>query len=1012
MTPFLESIARQYISRYGDLSRFCFLFPNKRGGTFFLKYLRENAKGVMLAPEVIGIGDMMERLSGRTADSRLDLLFTLFDAYRDLQPADKRKDVDFESFRSWGDVVLSDFSEVDMYGVDPHELFTNLSDLRKIKTEYLTDDQRRIMKEYFGVEEPEGYGERFWSSMAYNSPKEEEQKRKTGIRTRFLQLWESLSPLYDALQSRLADKPLGYPGMIYKEALERIIDDGTAAFGCDKLVMCGFNVLSGMELSIFTELKKLTTVIDGTEEPFADFLWDAPGEILRDPDNSASRFLLKNIKVFPKPEWVDLTDCEPEDLPEVMEVTSSPSNAAQAKIASSILTDLRQRIGSKEFDSAKAAVVLPDENLLLPLLYSLPPSIDSVNLTMGYSLKLTPVISFVTRLRLMQLHKSLRNDVWCWYHQDVRTLLSHPYATVLCGRKAIGEIIRMLDNNRLYAVPAQRIAAIAPVLGSLFVPLTSESTQEETLLYLNRVLTDLKQRLSAKGEKDNFDADLIDIYLDALHRLGDALRAHDISVSYYTIFSLADRLLASEKINFEGEPLKGLQIMGLLETRGIDFDYLIIPSMNERIFPRRLRIKSFIPNNLRMAYGMAPAGYQEAVFAYYFYRMTARCKEVHFIYDASASGLKSADQSRYLLQLRNLYARDRLSIHDARFTLVARHDEEQMVLKTPTVMQQLAPFHIEGSESNLSASALTHYNRCPLLFYFESVMKVTDPTEPSQFMDPITLGIIVHDVMLNLYIPDKEKQRILLDPPVILTERHLKDLLDNPTKIDDTVRHYVNKNYLKLSDEDAGRPLKGDASICARMIGKMVRKVIRKDMRQAPVTLLGCEVSGSRIYTTSSGTKVNIKYAIDRIDRVGGRTRIVDYKTGSVHIVAANGMADVFSPSPEGSGILQLLLYANLYNLRYYGDDPSAHEPLQTVTYNIVNMELPNSVYRSDPSKRERELPSYKGSEITSHLDVNGEFLEHLDRQIEEIFDETIPFAQTTEKKHCAFCSFRSICGK
>lgn len=1060
--PFLKSIAEAYASKYDDLSDFLFVFPSKRAGTFFLTYLRDLSETPRVAPCVTSIAEFLSVTSRCELDSRIDLLFTLYDAYLNIGDKGSDREVtkeNFNAFRMWGDVVISDFSAVDMSGVDAEKLFSNVRDHHEIQSSFMTEEQIQVLEEYFGVSYNRENLDRFWLSMDYYSPTDKE-KRTTAVREKFLFLWEQLWPLYQEFNRLLDEKGMAYAGKAYKLALLNL--KAGMEIPEKKIVFVGFNVLSKMEWLIFDELRKRRTVINGEEMPLADFIWDATGPVLgaedemADHSQSAVQFISRNRERFPEPEWLIeyLETSDTDRFPDVIELHSSPSDVMQAKIAGQILRELKLQDKDEAFENARIAMVLPDEWLLLPTLYSIPEEVGSINLTMGYPLKLTSVLSFMERVKTMQLRQRKVDDERGYFHEDITLLLGHPLAQKLVGPYYSRRIKEEIVTKKKFTMTESELLAIAPESAFLWRPL-NKTTSRDAIVYLEEILEQLSNVIfrglkSPKHEKDpklkeklirarreaRLEASHIAIYRDALHRLDDAIQEHKIEMNSSTLFTLVDRLLAAEQVTFKGEPLEGLQVMGLLETRCLDFDCLVIPSMSEKIFPMKMRSKTFIPDNLRRAYGMPPSNYEEAVFAYYFYRLISRASQVYMIHDARVGGLKSGDVSRYVLQLEHLYARGKVKRIEHSFSLTSPNKRIMRADKTGKVAAILDEYFDPYSNKHLSASALTEYMKCPMKFYFGQIASFNTDNPPTEFMDAATAGTIVHNAIEALYNEEDSDRRKMLDTPKIIDEKFLTNLLQTPDKIRLEVELALRKCYLGQkyekeelkTDADKANYLAGckelpqDAEISLELLIKQTEGIIKHDLNltrtSGEIHLYGTEIDRTLPYPLTDERAVNVRFAIDRLDKIVDETgnrvwRVVDYKTGSVKITA-NEIAEIFDPGSGAKNIFQPQLYANLFNLMKNGTIESAKsDPVRMEIYNIMQQ----TAGKYDPS-----IPVIAKQKVLTHLhcvptldgdlNLNDEFQIETDRIIRELFDKSKPFTQCESDSSCTYCNFRPFCDR
>ncbi len=580
-----------------------------------------------------------------------------------------------------------------------------------------------------------------------------------------------------------------------------------------------------------------------------------------------------------------------------------------------------------------------------------------------------------------------------------------------------------MRDRRLTHVGAGLISEMIPQLRDVIKPLGRDTKPEEVVDYLDSVMAAVDGALGNREGglvKSRLDRAHIAAYRDALRRLSDSIAEHGVTMHFSGLFSLADRLLAGEQVTFEGEPLEGLQVMGMLETRAIDFDRLIIPSLNERIMPMKSRPRTFIPDSLRVAFGMPPANFRESLFAYYFYRMISRADEVVMLYDArSGGGMRSGDVSRYLLQLKHLYAPETLVWEDRRFQLSAPGGVPQPVEKTERVMELLREFTLGGDEGrNLSASALRKYMDCPVKFYYEVVVGLRADNPPSRHIDSIVQGNIIHDVMMRVYLSDGEERK-WLDTPRRVTPKSILSILNDGEGLDRLVRRAINREHFRRPDERLDDPLEGESAMVAVGLRKLVERVLRHDLSLAPFEMYGTEVSGLTRLQVEGLPAVNIKYAIDRIDSVGG-IRIVDYKTGRTHLVAED-MEGVMSDDYRGKHIFQLMLYAGLLEERLHDERTSRG----------IRMEIyePSRLPSSTPA-----VPVVGGDKVLSHIQplpalkpdegvdreaeegrpsmttYNDDFRFRVEDMLREIFDPETPFTPCEGEGACRNCNLASLC--
>lgn len=566
----------------------------------------------------------MAELSPYTLIDRISLLVTLYKKYIELRKSDET----FDNFVFWGDMLLGDFDDVDKYMVDARQLFTNIHDLKEIDEFYLTEEQIEIVK-------------RFWGHLFFPSTESDNKQQ-------FIQLWQILFDLYTGLRDELSSRNKAYEGMIFRDVAEQSKRKEALDLPYTQVVFIGFNAITEAE-KIFMEYLR--------DIGIGDFYWDYYAPTLQDSYNKAAFFLNDNKRRFPSKIEIDE---HIEQTPQI-ELISIPSAVGQAKQATDILQSLIDNNHLSPEKAINTAIVLPDEELLLPMLYSIPPEISTVNITMGYTLQHTTVAALMELIYQMQRHVRFSKGEPRFYHLDVKQLLGHRFIASRIGEKAYQITNFINENNRTFVSPKE--LGNHRLIKLLFL---IPRTTDEAAAYLIELLEYLQQGGNRSDSSEDGDEETpvgfsaIELefmyhYYITVKRLRDVIAEQDIKMTVETFFRLLGKMAASISIPFQGEPLSGLQIMGVLETRALDFDNLIILSMNEGVFPVKKVAATFIPYNLRKGFGMATTEHQDSIYAYYFYRMISRAKRVFLLYDSRTDGLKSGEVSRYIYQLKYHY---------------------------------------------------------------------------------------------------------------------------------------------------------------------------------------------------------------------------------------------------------------------------------------------------------------------------------------------------------------------
>ncbi|HEY3388588.1 MAG TPA: hypothetical protein VGK38_03385, partial [Prolixibacteraceae bacterium] len=634
MKGFLKQVASHLFETHGNnISQLTLVFPNRRGGVFFTNYLNSLVTIPLISPQIITINELFSSLSPLHVPDRLSLIFRLYKVYRELTGTNEL----FDDFYFWGEMLIGDFDQVDKYLVNASDLFTNVTDLKEIDARFdsLQEDERERLGD-------------FWKTLS--------DKDKTPNQQEFIRLWEDLNGVYEKLRSSLLSEGFAYEGMLYREVIEQIIKNDLPQFKDEHFVFIGFNALNKCEEELFDYLQ---------DNSKASFYWDFDNYYLEDQTQEAGYFLRKNLIRFPHTGYIPECDSL-SSSPKTMKIVNIASQVGQAQVAGAEL--LTQFSGELNFD--ETAVVLCDEELLLPVINALPENIEKVNVTMGYPLKMTPVFSMISQL--IDLQKNARNTdgAISFYNKDVLRILSHQLIIDFepLQSKVLTDFILM--NNVIYLTEKELNGNA--IFRQLFVaPRNIVEFSDYFLGILKTVFLHWERNNNDETPRDLFSPQekapdensviyreyLFQSYL-AVNRLKDILVNDGIKVfesdnfvSKDAFFRFLLQYLSGIAIPFEGEPLQGLQVMGILETRTLDFKNLIILSMNDGIMPKISSTGSFIPYNLRRVFGLPTIEEQNAMYAYYFYRLLQRAENVTFVYDSGAGGLNTGEKSRYLYQL-------------------------------------------------------------------------------------------------------------------------------------------------------------------------------------------------------------------------------------------------------------------------------------------------------------------------------------------------------------------------
>ncbi len=945
MTGFLEELARDLYARYGeDLSRRALLFPSRRARLFFVDALTRIAARPMWQPAWCTIDELMSEVSGLQTGDRIRLITELYKVYSQFHSEP------FDKFYFWGEMLLTDFDTIDKYRIDASQLFRNLAEIKEIEADisYLTPVQLQLLGS-------------FWSSLGPESDLSEEKRR-------FLALWKTLGPIYQAYRQRLSDLGIAYGGMVQRAAADRILAGDFAFPEPRQYVVAGFNALSECEKVLF---RFLSTAAE------TDFYWDYDDYYKNAPEQEAGMFVRENIVSFPpRAELSHDNMAQPKEL----SVVSAVSNAVQCKYAAEIL---REYARQQPLDK-RTAVVLTDENLLLPLLYALPEEAGKVNVTMGYPLKQSLAYTFVERFVELQARRRTKGEGCTFYHADVAGLLSHPYVAAsdeVLTRTLAEEIVR----ERRISVDAVWLGR-NELLRSIFAPAATWRELSDGLLGIIQTVA----RIPYRGDDARQRIEFLAVISEEIGKLRNSLEACDIDITAEVYTSLLRRHLQTIRIPFEGEPLEGLQVMGILETRNLDFENVVILSMNDDNFPgNRMSQASFVPYNLRAAFSLPTPEHHEGVYAYYFYRLIQRARRVHMLYCAHADEKSTGEPSRYVYQL------DYESGHPVQRIEVGvdvnlASAQPIVVFKDGQVMQCLERFVDPASPAALSPTAFFRYVACPLRFYFHSVARLKSDEEVSEEVDAPMFGTILHAAAQRLYA-------------AVVGQAHPGERLQQmlrSAEVSAAVVGAINDHYLR--DEHATvADYSGNLLLVKDIVERYLRGgIIRYDAAHDAFTTIGLEQEVAYAFPfATAGRTLELKFAgiADRIDRLDdGTLRVVDYKTGAPHL-EFDGIESLFSGEGKQrlSNILQTLLYSMML-FRSRGCD--ARPALYYV----------RSMHRDDyaPDLDDKQI-GLRGASYSSYAVA---FEQAVRAALAELYDPAVPFVQCEDADTCKFCDFNIIC--
>lgn len=957
MESFLKLVAADlYKHTKGNLAHTAVVFPNKRAGLFFNEYLAQESDSPIWSPAYVSISELFRSLSPWEVGDPVKLVCELYKIFR----RETQSTETLDDFYFWGEMLISDFDDADKNKVDTDKLFSNLQDLRNIMDDYtfIDDEQEEAIRQFFQNFSIE---------------------RRTALKERFISLWDVLGNIYKGFRESLASQNIAYEGMMYRHVIEHLDVD---KLPYEKYVFVGFNVLNKVEHTLFTQLKDAGKAV---------FYWDYDEFYMKENrqavTHEAGEFIRRNLRDFPSPLSGELFKnlSKPK---EVHYIASSTENAQARYLPQWIRNNLTT-------PEKETAVVLCNEALLQPVLHSLPAEIKHVNITMGFPLSQTPVYSFL--IALLELHTHGFNFKSGRYtFQSVVTLLKHPYTRQLTGQAELLEK-ELTRNNRFYPLPGE--LGKDEFLTRLFTPLSgnlnlcirlSETLQQVAGIY--------QANTSGTEDTDAFNQ----LYRESLfkayttiNRFRTLIEEDELTVQSETFRRLLVKVLSATNIPFHGEPAIGMQVMGVLETRNLDFRHLVLLSVNEGQLPKSGGDSSFIPYNLRKAFGMTIIEHKIAVYAYYFYRLLQRAERITLMYNTSSDGLNRGEWSRFMLQFLIEWP------HPITRQFLEAGQSPQgtspiTVEKTPDVMRRMQSlFDVRANpKAKFSPSALNYYLDCPLKFYYRYVAGLSAPDEVSAEIDSATFGSIFHYAAEHIY-------KDLTTHGKVINKEALETLLRNEVKLQDYVDTAFKKLFFNVPQNEKPE-YNGVQLINSAVIARYLKQLLQNDLRYAPFTFIASEMEVDEpidIQTPKGVIKSRIGGIIDRMDSKDGTLRIVDYKTGGDADTPPH-VESLFIPDKKRSNyVFQTFLYAAIMCRK----QPTMKiAPALLYIHRAATETYSPVIQMGEPRKPKEAVEDFSKYE--------KEYRERLQGLLEEIFNPEKSFTQTEIIEKCTYCDFKALC--
>ncbi len=947
---FLENVAKEIFTKADEWGKFAIICPNKRTIDYIKHYLAKIVKKTMWSPKFMNLSEFFAMFSDFERADDLVLNIELFKTFKKITSDSKFfQNYDFERFQGIGEIILKDFNEIDNYLVDVRQIFANISDYEKIDyiDEILTDEQKNALKEFLGF---------------YSADKLSEEKEY------FLELWSKIPDIYDEFTKKLLQLRIAYNGLIIKQLYEQLQKNQLDFSAFDKYIFVGFNALTKGQKVIIKDLQKIGKAL---------FFWDYDEYYKLNEDNEAGLFIRQNIQYFSD----DLKINRDNFLKEKnIQLIGFPLEIAQTKAIPTLIQKLGIDISDKQ-QLATTAIVMPDEQLLFPVLHSLPPEIQRVNVTVGFPFINTSIFSLLNRwLKLLQklaIDKTVFiADIQNFFeNQLLREILGTSYEKIIIEIKNLKNLNLSIDDLYLIENKVVRI---------IFSP---ENIADSDILIENilKILEIVFRTVSIDNRTVETEA-VYQFYTQMLNvqsLLVNELEADKQLITIRTLIKYLIRQLAATHIPFTGKSLDGLQVMTLMETRNIDFENLIFINLNENIIPHKPSRTSLISEFMRKSYGLPILKYQDSIFAYLFYRLLQRAKNIVLTYSNLISD-KSAEISRFVQQL----------MHETDLIKPENHlqysekinplpPSEIIIEKSDKIYKKILEY-LDSEDKLLSASSLNTYIACPLKFYFKYIAQIKTVEQPENYeIDAIQFGQIFHNSAEELLQPYVNKQ---------VTEADL-------TSIEKRIEEVVVKHIVEIGGGNEETLKTGINSILAKIISVHLKNMIAYEKKRVPFAIKGVErrYYGKLDFQLAGKPHfVKIWGIFDRIDEKNGQTYIIDYKTGRVRMSLAN-IDVLFSAESDylTKGYFQMLLYSLIY------------------IQNTSNVNFFPQIYLIDKIRDNYDASLYfDKTEVAGYSSLISLFEDKLQQLMSEFFDKTEPFIQTKNFANCKYCEFNGVCGR
>jgi hypothetical protein len=941
MKPFLKEVAEDLVKKFGlNIQDCAIVFNNKRPAVYLQKYLAETIQKPFFSPSIFTIQEFFnEAVDEKPADFYMQF-FTLLNIYNQLLAEEGLPALKSSQFFALAKIILNDFNQIDNDLVDADKLYKELEDISTINLEfeYLTPEQYAFLSQ-------------FWQSYSEGRRKKQQEL--------FIKMWRRMPALYHRFHAALAEKKHITQGGAYRKlaGMETVAMDFLKRFEKGKIAFVGFNALTRAEVQLFAKLQHAGNAL---------FYFDTDSYYLNDALQEAGYFLRRNIsELHLRNEFAAPVDLI-KTAPHTVDVYKVQGQSAQAKILNQIL----EKDYTQATDADAVAVILSDETLLIPALQTIPGQVDekpiNLNITMGFPLSISTVFGLADLWLNCQLEmhdnsslNKLKEPVTHISYQHLESFLTHPLTGV--SQKMKDKIRKALLEENIVQVEQSRLIRQGGILKKFFTQAESAAQLITSLLdVLNYVLKDLSQQQQLK----NIDAELFVKAIHELNRLNDNIKDYLESEELPFVISLVQKALQGISVPLSGDPLQGMQLMGLLETRNLNFNKVVFLGFNEGVIPKTSAGNSFIPDSLRRVHGLPVLENLDAISAYMVYRLLQRAENISIVYNCLTDESRSGEPSRILKQL-EYESGFHFNYHE--LELPVKTEERRVIeidKKHPVVRQRLQK--LLTKEKTLSPSAITMYIANPIDFFFCYVANIKEPKEVTPVVEANEIGTVLHKAMEDFYHP-------------MIGQQVTKEWIQERRKHKEAL---IKRAFCKVRNMPGADTYEfsGMQQVVLAIVEAYVNIIADQDENDAPFVIAGLEEKiNAEIPFQLKGKKQSIKIfgIVDRIDIKGGTTRIVDYKTGKDDL-SFNAVDKLFDTNDKyiNKALVQTMIYADAYEKR------SGGKHVQPVLYVVRTMQQEGILFRSNKKDLEGAFLS----------EIKPVFLKGLENKLAELFDEDIPF--------------------